>query len=108
MKLNESIAEDAALEWFSELGYAIGHEPHLTPGEPAIEIDLFGDAVRAVRLREAIWWLNRTIPFRTLATLRDTLLPKLLSGALRVASLEAKLAGTAAESATVQTRKPVP
>ena len=84
MSLNESIVEDAALEWLGELGYAIGHEPHLTPGEPAIEIDLFGDAVRAERLREAIWWLNRTIPSPTLATLRDTLLPKLLSGELSV------------------------
>ena len=24
MKLNESIVEDAALEWFGELGYAVG------------------------------------------------------------------------------------
>ena len=33
--LNESIVEDAALEWFGELGYAIGHGPYLAPGEPA-------------------------------------------------------------------------
>jgi type I restriction enzyme R subunit len=33
--LNESIVEDAALEWFGELGYAVGHGPHLAPGEPA-------------------------------------------------------------------------
>jgi type I restriction enzyme, S subunit len=45
---------------------------------------------------------------RTLATLRDTLLPKLLSGELRVAGLESRLAGAVAESATVQTRKPAP
>ena len=25
MSLNESIVEDAALEWFGELGYAVGH-----------------------------------------------------------------------------------
>ena len=35
MSLNESIVEDAALEWFGELGYAVGHGPHLAPGEPA-------------------------------------------------------------------------
>lgn len=29
MSLNESIVEDAALEWFGELGYAIGHKMHL-------------------------------------------------------------------------------
>lgn len=27
MSLNESIVEDAALEWFGELGYAVGHGP---------------------------------------------------------------------------------
>ena len=37
MSLNESIVEDAALEWFRYLGYAIGHGPHLAPGEPATE-----------------------------------------------------------------------
>ena len=31
--LNESIVADAALAWFEELGYAIGHEPHAAPGE---------------------------------------------------------------------------
>jgi type I restriction enzyme R subunit len=33
MSLNESIVEDAALEWFWELGYAVGHGPHLAPGK---------------------------------------------------------------------------
>lgn len=28
----ESIVELAALEWFDELGYAIGHGPDLEPG----------------------------------------------------------------------------
>ena len=35
MSLNESIVEDAALEWFGELGYAVGHGPHIAPGEYA-------------------------------------------------------------------------
>ena len=43
--LNESIVEDAALAWFAELGYAIGHGPHLAPGEPAAERNSFGDVV---------------------------------------------------------------
>lgn len=34
MSLNESIVEDAALECFGELGYAVGHGPHPAPGEP--------------------------------------------------------------------------
>ena len=31
MSLNESIVEDAALEWFWELGYAVGRGPQLAP-----------------------------------------------------------------------------
>ncbi len=31
MSLNESTVEDAALEWFGELGDAVGHGPHLAP-----------------------------------------------------------------------------
>ena len=62
MSLNESIVEDAALEWFGELGYAIGHGPHLAPGEPAAERDSFGEVVLVGRLREAIWRLNPAIP----------------------------------------------
>ncbi len=91
MSLNESIVEDAALEWFGELGYAIGHGPHLAPGEPAAERDSFSEVVLVGRLREATRRLNPAIPSRTLATLRDTLLPKLMSGELSVAGIESKL-----------------
>jgi type I restriction enzyme R subunit len=77
MSLNESIVEDAALEWFGELGYAVGHGPHLAPGEPAAERDSFGEVVqfRFARTltpalsqkerekdREAIGRLNPDIP----------------------------------------------
>ena len=62
MSLNESIVEDAALEWFGELGYAVGHGPHLAPGEPAAERDSFSGVVLVGRLREAIRRLNPAIP----------------------------------------------
>jgi type I restriction enzyme, R subunit len=62
MSLNESIVEDAALEWFGELGYAVGHGPHLAPGEPAAERASFGEVVLVERLREAIRRLNPAIP----------------------------------------------
>ncbi|MDP1697811.1 MAG: type I restriction endonuclease subunit R [Xanthomonadaceae bacterium] len=62
MSLNESTVEDAALEWFRELGYAIGHGPQLAPGEPAAERDSFAEVVLAGRLREAIARLNPSIP----------------------------------------------
>lgn len=62
MILNESTVEEAALSWFRELGYAIGHGPHRAPGESAAERDSFGEVVLARRLRSAIWKLNPDIP----------------------------------------------
>jgi type I restriction enzyme R subunit len=62
MSLNESIVEDAALEWFGELSYAVGHGPHLAHGEPAAERDSFVEVVLVVRLREAIRRMNPVIP----------------------------------------------
>jgi type I restriction enzyme R subunit len=86
MSLNESIVEDAALEWFllrqgyggqvGELGYAVGHGPQLAPGEPAAERGGFGEVVqfrfaqtltptlshREREKREAIRRLNPAIP----------------------------------------------
>ena len=62
--LNEFIVEDAALEWFEELGYAVGHGPHHAPGEyaegtltPALsqgERESYREVVLVGRLREAI------------------------------------------------------
>lgn len=92
MSFNESIVEDAALEWFGKLGYAVRHGSHIAPGEPAAEPDLFGEVLPVGRLRAAIRRLNPAIPSCTLATLRDTLLPKLLSGELSVAATAGKLA----------------
>ena len=60
--LNESIVEDAALTWFGELGYAVGHGPQLAPGEPAAERQSFGEVVLVGRLRTAIARLNPAIP----------------------------------------------
>jgi len=62
MAVNESVIEDATLEWFAELGYAIGHGPHIAPGEMAAERGSFADVVLAGRLRDAIWRLNPAIP----------------------------------------------
>ena len=49
MSINESIVADAALEGFGELGYAVGHGPHLAPREPAAERDSFSEVVLAGR-----------------------------------------------------------
>lgn len=80
MSLNESILEDAALEWFRVLGYAGGNGPQLAPCEPASERDSFSDVVLVGRLREAILRLKRAIPPRAPSSLRGTLRPKLLRG----------------------------
>ena len=74
MAINESVIEDATLEWFAELGYAIGHGPHIAPGEPAAERGSFADVVLAGRLRDAIWRLNPAIPDEA----RDEALRKVL------------------------------
>ena len=58
MSLNESIVEDAALTWFGELGYAVGHGPQLAPGEPAAERASFGEVVLVGRLRKAFRRMN--------------------------------------------------
>ena len=60
--LNESVVEEAALSWFSEIGYATAHGPALSPGEPASERTFFADVVLEARLRDAIRRLNPTIP----------------------------------------------
>jgi type I restriction enzyme R subunit len=62
MPINESIVEEAALEWFGELGYAIGHGPQIAPGEPGAERDSFGEVVLVGRLRAAIRRLNPAMP----------------------------------------------
>jgi hypothetical protein len=38
MTFNESIVEDAALTWFSDLGYAVAHGQHLGPGAVAAKM----------------------------------------------------------------------
>ena len=79
MTLNESIVEDAALEWFGELGYAVGHGPQLAPGEPAAERESFGEVVLVGRLREAIRRLNPAIPEEARATIRKFRIAQFLS-----------------------------
>lgn len=62
MPLNESTVEQAALEWFQDLGYSIGHGTDFAPGESAKERDSFSEVVLVERLREAIERLNPAIP----------------------------------------------
>ncbi len=79
MSLNESIVEDAALEWFGALGHAVGHGPHLAPGEhaggtltPALSHgESYGEVGLVGHLRESIRWLNPAIPEKARAVVAD-------------------------------------
>jgi type I restriction enzyme, R subunit len=62
MSLNEDTVEQAALQWFEELGYTSLHGPDLAPGEPAEERASFDAVVLHGRLRAAIDQLNPDIP----------------------------------------------
>jgi type I restriction enzyme R subunit len=62
VSFNESTVEDAALGWFSDLGYAVGHGPEMAPGEPKAERATFGEMVLVDRLRTAIHKLNPAVP----------------------------------------------
>ncbi len=60
--LGEALVEQAALDWFGELGYATVHGSHLAPGEPDAERASFKDVILVRRLRDAINRLNPAIP----------------------------------------------
>ena len=79
MSLNESIVEDAALEWFGELGYGgqVGEQTRyartLTPALSHGEREEEGEVVLVGRLREAIRRLNFSIPEEASATDKESL-----------------------------------
>jgi type I restriction enzyme, R subunit len=58
----ESVVEEAALEWFAALGYAVVHGPEIAPGEPSAERASFTDVVLEGRLRDALVRLNPAVP----------------------------------------------
>ena len=74
MSLNESIIEEASLDWFRELGYALAYGPLLAPCEPTNERDSFRQVVLIGRLKNAIARINPSIPLDA----RDDALRKVL------------------------------
>jgi type I restriction enzyme R subunit len=58
----ESVVEEAALEWFASLGYAVLGGPTIAPGEPAAERDSYEQVVLDGRLRAALRRLNPSVP----------------------------------------------
>jgi type I restriction enzyme R subunit len=65
-KFVESVVEDAALQWLSELDYTPKHGPHIAPGELHQERTGFGETVLTKRLRNALAHLNQEIPVEAL------------------------------------------
>jgi type I restriction enzyme R subunit len=62
MTVTEDTVEQAAIEWFEELGYAYLAGPGIAPGEPGAERDSYGDVVLQSWLTSAIDRLNPSIP----------------------------------------------
>ncbi len=60
--MNESIIEQAALDWLRDLGYAIAFGGDIAPGEPAAERAQYSQVVLDARLRAALERINPTIP----------------------------------------------
>lgn len=55
---NENVVEQAALEYFAELGYQRVHGPEIAPGEPGAERESYEDVVLWGRVRDAFWRIN--------------------------------------------------
>jgi len=77
-RFTESDVEEAALEWFGDLGYAVLDGRTIEPEKPAAERAEFRDVLLAARLRDVIARLNPHLPatacedaFRKVALLAD-------------------------------------
>ncbi|WP_163993278.1 type I restriction endonuclease subunit R [Pyxidicoccus caerfyrddinensis] len=62
----ESVVEEAALEWFGALGYAVVTGPEIAPGEPAAERATYEQVVLEGRLQDALRRLNPKVPSEAL------------------------------------------
>ncbi len=60
--VNESVVEEATLDWFSELGYQTLHGPNIAPDGPDAERTSYADVVLMGRLRSALARLNSGVP----------------------------------------------
>lgn len=61
-RVNESVVEEATLDWFTELGYETLHGPDIAPDEPGAERTSYADVVLVDRLRSALARLNPGVP----------------------------------------------
>lgn len=59
--MNEETVEQAALDWFRELGYPTLYGPDIAPGEAQAERSSFGEVILLERLRVALGRINPKI-----------------------------------------------
>ncbi len=64
--MRERDVEQAALEWFQQLGWATLYGSDIAPGEPAAERTSYEQVVLGTRLREALQRLNPELPAEAL------------------------------------------
>ncbi len=91
MSLTESPIEQAAIEWFWDLGCAIIRGPHLALGGQASARDPLGQVVLVGCLREPIRRLNLAIRSYTPAILSGMRMPNVRSDNGFVPTVEEKL-----------------
>ncbi len=60
--VTESAIEEAALDWFEELGWSVLHGPDIAPDEPASERESYSDVILRDRLESAIDSLHPDLP----------------------------------------------
>ena len=60
--INESVVEEAALEWLSGLGWQVAHGPDIAPDTPNAERSDYDQVVLERRLRDALAELNPALP----------------------------------------------
>ncbi len=61
-KIYESDIEEAALNWFADLGYTVLHGPNIAPDAPASERSTYKEVVLTRRLQDVVARLNPNIP----------------------------------------------
>ncbi|BAF58902.1 hypothetical protein PTH_0721 [Pelotomaculum thermopropionicum SI] len=62
--INESLIEQATLQWLAEFGYETAFGPEISPGGERPERESFRDVVLAGRLRAALGQLNLPLAAR--------------------------------------------
>lgn len=63
---SEATVEEAAIDWFKELGYAFLHGPNIAPGEAAAEREDYAQTLLGGRVQAALARLNPKLPAEAL------------------------------------------